>query len=136
MHSEISEDLLAPMCRVYDPTKNIPSLRSPLSAVTFIFPRHKQVDRVSFFCRKVLSTAAPQSSCHEANVLTKKMCCCHAHSGVDFSLIAHVAGAGCCLSLWPPEAVLLLFFCFDETILSVTHQHGATLILLSVVSAR
>lgn len=98
MHSEISEDLLAPMCRVYDPTKNIPSLRSPLSAVTFIFPRHKQVDRVSFFfCRKVLSTAAPQSSCHEANVavkvlfLTKKMCCCHAHSGVDFSLIAHLS---------------------------------------------
>lgn len=52
MHSEISEDLLAPMCRVYDPTKNIPSLRSPLSAVTFIFPRHKQVDRVSFFLPK------------------------------------------------------------------------------------
>lgn len=47
MHSEISEDLRALMCRVYDPTKNIPSLRSPLPAVTFIFPRHKQVDRVS-----------------------------------------------------------------------------------------
>lgn len=57
-------------------------------------------------CWKVLSSAAPQFSCHKANItvkifsLTKQMHRCHGQGGADFSLIARLSRewAGCCLS--------------------------------------
>lgn len=66
-------------------------------------------------CWKVLSTTAPQSSCHKANItgkifpLTSKMCCCHSQGLVDFSLIAHLSpewDVAC--QLLPPESVSIL----------------------------
>lgn len=70
-------------------------------------------------CWKVLSTTAPQSSCHKANItvkifsLTRKMCCCHGQGGVDFSLIAHLSpewDVAC--QLLPPESVSILFIIY------------------------
>lgn len=82
-HLDISEDpLRALMGRVYDPAKNAPSQASPIIARDVLFfPCHRRGwQTFSFLGWKVLSTAAPQSSCHGANItvkifsLTKKMC--------------------------------------------------------------
>lgn len=84
-------------------------------------PWHLQGWRSFFFSWKVLSGAAPQSSCHEPNItvkifpLTKKMCFCRAQSGVDCSLIAHISqGAGCWLSLLVSLKLLAIPFFFSS----------------------
>ncbi len=135
MHSDISEELPRTlMGRVYDPTEHIPSLRSPLSPVTFIFPCHKRAWQ-SFFLPKgafnhctAIFLSRSRHYCenifsHKENVLLS----CSRWRRL-FSDCTLVTGARCCLSLWPPEAVCCSFC--DETIFSIIHQDGATLTLL------
>lgn len=135
MHLDISEELpWALMGRVYDPTKRTPSLRSPLSPVTFIFLCHMRgwqsffllkgafnhcttifLSRSQHYCENILS--------HKENVLLS--CSRWRRLSSDCTL---VTGAGCCLSLWSPEAVCWSFC--DKTTFSVIQQDGGALTLL------
>lgn len=108
------------------------SQRSPLSLWRLFFRVRVSV------CWKVLSTATPQSSCHEAGItvkilfLAKQMRCCRAQGGAHFSLIAHLSQGRAVARHFGHLKLfaVLSFLFFDRTIFCLIHQSGASLILL------
>lgn len=121
------------MVHAHDPTKHIvvPSQRSPSLPVTFISLTLAGLTEF-LFSWKVLSSAAPQSSCHETNItvkifpLPKKRCFCREQSGRDFSLIAHLSTEQVVACRFSHLKVFVILFLFlRNTIFSVMHQYCA-----------
>lgn len=123
----------AVMGRVYDATENIPSQWSPLSPVTFIFSRRTNRSWQSFFfffptercfqlphhnlpvTRQTLLWKYPFSKRKRVVAVLLKV------AWTPFTDCVLVTGAGCCLSLRPPERVFAIHFETRHNICMVPH---------------